>query len=47
MGTPAKFWPVVAADVIKENSNHDFKPLLFRGREDFKSMTFLLSNIQP
>ena len=24
MGTPANSWPVVAADAIMENSDHDF-----------------------
>ena len=30
IGTPANFWPVVAADVMMENSNHDFWPFRFR-----------------
>ena len=29
MGTPANLWPVVAADAIMENSDHDFWLFLY------------------
>ena len=31
IGTPATFWPVVAADVIKENFKRDFFGLFYLG----------------